>query len=220
MTGSAGRATASAQLAERIRAARAARGLTRSETAEAAGLTVATVARLEHGRSASPGFFTVVALARALNADLLQLADCDGVEPPPTGAESLGYEGRDQPGLIAELHARGVAVVADVRLNAVSRRPGFSKTALRTGLAAAGIDYRHFRALGNPKNNRAPFHGGQLDRGRAVFAGLLDRPAPAAELAELAELVRARRTAVLCFERDERSCHRQVILDRLGAARS
>lgn len=215
-------ADAAAALAEHIRALREQHGLTRDQLADASGIAAATIAKLEQRQTVDPGFFTVTALARVLDVDLQHLADRTDLAaggPPtrrrPATAVSIGYEGHEQAALVEDLRQRDVQVVADVRLNAVSRRPGFSKTSLRTALAGAGIDYRHFKALGNPQDNRAPFHRGDPEHGRAVFARLLEDAAPAAELAELAELVRTRKTAVLCVERDENHCHRQVILDRL-----
>lgn len=218
-------AGAAVALADQLRAQREQRGLTRDQLADASGVAAATIAKLEQLQTVDPGFFTIVALARVLGVDLQHLADhVDLTAGDPltssrrATAVSIGYEGYEQATLVEDLRQRGVQVVADVRLNAISRRPGFSKTSLRTALTAAGIDYRHFRALGNPQDNRAPFHRGDLEHGRAVFARLLDDPAPAAELAELAALARARKTAVLCVERDERHCHRQVILDLLLTA--
>lgn len=218
-------AAAAARLGQQLRTERTQQGLTRAELADASGVSAATVAKLEQQQTVDPGFFTIAALSRVLDLDLQHLADLadapavlsgSAAPVPPVSPVSIGYEGQDQAAFISDLSRRGVQVVADVRLNAVSRRPGFSKTSLRTALEEAGISYRHFRALGNPQNNRAPFHtDDQLEHGRAVFADLLDKPAPAGELAELAGLVWARKTAVLCVERDERHCHRKVILDRL-----
>ena len=60
---------------------------------------------------------------------------------------SVGYEGRDLDEFVRLLRAHGVTVLLDVRLNAISRKPGFSKTRLTAALADAGIRYRHARAL-------------------------------------------------------------------------
>lgn len=133
--------------------------------------------------------------------------------------ESVGYEGCDIDEFVADLVRRDIDVLVDVRLNAVSRRRGFRKTALRNALDAAGIEYRHLRALGNPRENRAAFSGDNLEAGRAVYRGLLDSPAAAAEMAQLAELAEAGHVAVMCFERDEEHCHRKVVLDELLFAR-
>ena len=50
---------------------------------------------------------------------------------------TIGYEGLDSERLVGVLRSAGVAVLADVRAVANSRKRGFSKTALRLGLEAA-----------------------------------------------------------------------------------
>jgi uncharacterized protein (DUF488 family) len=52
-----------------------------------------------------------------------------GVEAVPT-IVSIGYEGRAIEELVADLAVRHVSLVADVRLNAISRKSRFSKRAL------------------------------------------------------------------------------------------
>lgn len=131
---------------------------------------------------------------------------------------SVGYEGVDLDAFIQDLLDQGVEVLVDVRLNAISRRRGFSKAALSTALAQAGIEYRHLRALGNPTSNRAAFSGQDRNLGRQRYRGLLKEPDAQEALTELDDLRQERVTAVLCFERDEVACHRHVIvndLDRL-----
>ncbi|MDQ1711279.1 MAG: hypothetical protein QOE45_729 [Frankiaceae bacterium] len=132
----------------------------------------------------------------------------------------VGYEGRDLDELVALLRANHVTVLLDVRLNAVSRKPGFSKQRLRAALEGAGIQYRHARALGNPKDNREPFHTGDTARGARTFRALLASDEAGLELGQLAELLASERVAVFCFERDHDRCHRQVIFDAIAGQRT
>jgi uncharacterized protein (DUF488 family) len=127
----------------------------------------------------------------------------------------VGYQGREQESFVADLAADGVDRVVDVRLNPVSRKPGFGRRALAAALAAAGIAYEHRPALGNPKENRAGFAAGRPDA-RAAYAARLEQPEAAAALAEIAAWSRRERVALLCFEADESACHRAVLLRRLG----
>jgi uncharacterized protein (DUF488 family) len=136
---------------------------------------------------------------------------------------SVGYEGRDVDSFVTDLAGWGVGVLVDVRLNAVSRRRGFSKTKLREALTGAGIEYLHLRALGNPKDNRAPFHRGRADQGRAVYVGLVEQSPQAQDaLDDLVTLTGRGVVAVMCFEADEDRCHRQVVTslvaERAGTA--
>jgi uncharacterized protein (DUF488 family) len=130
---------------------------------------------------------------------------------------SVGYEGRTLPELVEELRALHVTVVADVRERASSRRPGFARTRLATGLAAAGIRYVHLPTLGSPPELRAGLHGDPPDEARARYGELL-RTRGADALEELAGLVRAEPTAVLCVERDEDRCHRWCVVRALEEA--
>ena len=118
---------------------------------------------------------------------------------------SVGYQGRSVDELIDVLRQGEVEVLVDVRLNPISRKPGFSKNPLSRALAEAGIGYRHERELGNPRENRDPFH-------RERYEALL-REVGLAVYAELMELARSVRIALLCYERLHRECHRSSILD-------
>lgn len=132
------------------------------------------------------------------------------------GVVSAGYEGRSIEGFIESLVELGVTAVADVRLNALSRKTGFSKGRLTTALAEADIDYRHFRVLGNPKDNRKPFWTGRLQEGRAAYRERLSGDDQVSALAELSQLADQQVVAILCFEKDHERCHRQVVIDELA----
>ena len=88
------------------------------------------------------------------------------------GVVGVGYQQRPVDEFVSDLARMGVAVVVDVRLTPISRRPGFSKTGLARALAGAGICYEHRPELGNPKPNRAGF-AGSAGRGatRSLQAG-------------------------------------------------
>lgn len=129
----------------------------------------------------------------------------------------LGYERRTAGELVERLRLAGVTELVDVRLTPISRKPGLSKTRLAAALDEAGIAYRHERRLGNPADNREPFRRGDITTGVAVYTARLHDDAAAAVERLLADATR-RTVAVLCIERDERRCHRQV-LTRLARAR-
>ena len=120
---------------------------------------------------------------------------------------SVGYERREITELARELADAGVRVLADVRLTPSSRRPGFSKTRLAAALADVGIEYRHFRALGNPRDNRDPFRRGD-PAALARYEEVLATPEAAEALAELRARRRAGPIALLCLEDEPLGCHR------------
>ena len=125
---------------------------------------------------------------------------------------TIGYEKSTQPELIAALKAAGVTRLIDVRAVPLSRRPGFSKNILRNGLAEAGIDYVHLKALGTPPEGReAARKGRQADLER-IYAGQLDLPEAIVAGAEMRELAAEQPSALLCYERDPSGCHRTLLL--------
>lgn len=125
---------------------------------------------------------------------------------------SIGYEGLDPGRFVEHLISHRVTLVVDVRLNPVSRKPGFSKKSLSARLEAAGIDYRHDAALGNPPDNRDSFRTGDGDIGRRRMRELLSNGSGPA-LQRLVDDAQARHVAVLCVERGPQRCHRHVVTD-------
>lgn len=193
--------------------------------AATAGLSSNTLMKIEQGRTRDPGVLKVASLCRALSVSIDELMhEVERHQLPREvtamthGIVSVGYEGRAIDDFVVELVRAGVQTVADVRLNAISRKAGFSKTRLRDALAAAGIDYRHMRSLGNARDNRLPFWEGRLEEGRRVFREGLQSPEAEASLDELSSLVRDQVVAVLCFESDVEKCHRKVIIDEVAGA--
>lgn len=81
-----------AALAEQVRAMREARGWARERLAKEAGISVSTLVRLESEGAIQPGFFTVGAVAQALDVSLDDLFREAKAAP---GLWSAGYEGRD-----------------------------------------------------------------------------------------------------------------------------
>ena len=124
---------------------------------------------------------------------------------------TIGYEQTTMEAFLAALTGAKVEVLADVRAIAASRRPGFSKTALSANLSGAGIDYRHFRALGTPADGRAAARAGNHAALERIYAGQLELPEAMAAGAQLAELAGERRTALLCYEREPACCHRTLL---------
>jgi uncharacterized protein (DUF488 family) len=123
---------------------------------------------------------------------------------------SVGYEGMTLDGLVDRLAGAHVTTLVDVRLNPVSRKPGFSKRRLTEALAAAGIEYVHEKSLGNPAENRDSFRVGDGQEGRQRMREMLSNGAGEA-LDRVIDLASTERIAVLCVERESQRCHREVI---------
>ncbi|MFH8251495.1 DUF488 family protein [Microbacterium sp. B2969] len=136
------------------------------------------------------------------------------------GAMGIGYEGRTIAELVGELRGLRVTTLVDVRLNAISRKRGFSKRALAEALRAAGIEYVHRPDLGNPQDNRAGYaESWQSETGREARLRYTDyaiaTEAGHAAIAQLVDLAIQQRIALLCFEASELHCHRREVLAAL-----
>lgn len=79
---------AAAELSRRLRDARCEKQMSQQALAVNAVVAIGTVRALERGRSVDPSFFTVLALARALNIDAVNLL---------TGITDAIAEPRDPP---------------------------------------------------------------------------------------------------------------------------
>jgi uncharacterized protein (DUF488 family) len=128
---------------------------------------------------------------------------------------SVGYEGWALEALVDRLAEMGVTVVADVRLNAVSRKPGFSKRRLAAACDERGVRYEHLRGLGNPPENRAAFRAGAPGSREAYLARV--EQAGRDDLDRLAGLVAGATVALLCVEHEHAICHRSCVADLLAA---
>lgn len=129
---------------------------------------------------------------------------------------TIGYEGARLEDLIATLSSQGITRVLDVREIAQSRRPGFSKRALSEALAASGIGYSHDKRLGDPKDGREAARAGRFNDFHRIFGRHLEQPTTLEALESAAETVTAEPTALLCFERDPKTCHRTLVAQRLA----
>lgn len=125
---------------------------------------------------------------------------------------TIGYEGTTVGEFISALTGAGVTRVIDVRALPLSRRPGFSKSSLRSALEEAGIEYIHLKALGTPADGRAAARAGRHSDLERIYSGQLELPEAIAQSAQMLELAREKPTALLCMERDPTHCHRSLLL--------
>ena len=129
---------------------------------------------------------------------------------------TIGYEATTVAEFIAALKKAAVERVIDVRALPLSRRPGFSKSALRAALEEAGIDYVHLKALGTPADGRAAARAGRHADLERIYAGQLELPEAMMQGAQMLELAREKPSALLCMEREPAHCHRTLLLDSVA----
>ncbi|MCD6663504.1 MAG: DUF488 domain-containing protein [Comamonas sp.] len=126
---------------------------------------------------------------------------------------TIGYEGSSIEDFIATLAHANVTLLLDVREIPISRRKGFSKKALAQHAEAVGINYRHERDLGSPKNIRHQLHvDGDYATYFKSFKEYLKSQKPLLE--KLASDLEGT-VALVCYERDPATCHRSVVARQL-----
>jgi uncharacterized protein (DUF488 family) len=129
---------------------------------------------------------------------------------------TIGYENTTVAAVIAALSRAKVERVIDVRALPLSRRPGFSKTALKGALEQAAIEYLHLKALGTPAEGRAAARAGRHADMKRVYAGQLELPEAVAQSAQMLDLAREKPSALLCLEREPAQCHRTLLLEAVA----
>lgn len=131
---------------------------------------------------------------------------------------TIGYEGATQEELIYTLQKAGVEVLVDIRERAQSRKLGFSKSALSQAIINAGMEYIHFRSLGDPKNGRDAARAGDYEKFISIFESVLAGEEAQSALVEVIGLARKKHICLMCYERDHRYCHRNIVSDRVEEA--
>jgi len=122
---------------------------------------------------------------------------------------TIGHSNHPIGYFLALLKAHGIVLLCDVRTTPFSRfHPQYNQSALRKALEGAEVGYLYLgKSLGGkPKDPGLPAEGA------ARFALLAGTEAFRAGMAQLLTEAGARRTAIMCAERDPASCHRTLLI--------
>ena len=96
----------------------------------------------------------------------------------------------------------------------MSRKKGFSKTALSGSLAANGIEYWHFRKLGSPKDLRKKYYiDGDFDDFKRQFKAGFETRREILEL--LLDQAEQKSICLMCVEADSSGCHRSILAEEI-----
>lgn len=124
---------------------------------------------------------------------------------------TIGYEGFDPHQFMVWLNNYNINVVADVRNLPLSRKKGFSKTALSTLLEENSIEYVNYRNLGAPKELRTflletkDYHT-FFKRYKKVISENMN------DIDRILKTVNeGKKVALLCYEKEPEKCHRSVV---------
>ncbi|USU10130.1 DUF488 domain-containing protein [Sphingomonadaceae bacterium OTU29MARTA1] len=128
---------------------------------------------------------------------------------------TIGYEGALLSDFLGTLKQVGVKQVIDIRDVPVSRRAGFSKNILARALEEEGLGYLHLRALGDPKPGREAAREGRFDAFREIYAAHISLDAGQDALKIAVASAQVVPSVLLCYERDEKHCHRAIVANAM-----
>lgn len=130
---------------------------------------------------------------------------------------TIGYTGFSIDEFSQELAGHGVECLIDIREFPISRKAGFSKSALRQNLENVGIAYHHYRLLGSPRHLRHElWRTGNYER----FFGRVHRhiasPDATNEIREVIRIARQASTCLMCCCPDWQFCHRKCVVEAIS----
>lgn len=128
---------------------------------------------------------------------------------------TIGYERSTLADFVATLQLAKIDTLVDVRERAQSRRPGFSKKSLASALEDVGIEYLHLPQLGDPKDGREAARAGQMELFLEIYSRVIAGPLAQEALDQLEKLASDKKICLMCFERDQRECHRKIVAEKL-----
>lgn len=127
---------------------------------------------------------------------------------------TIGYEGATLDDFLITLRQAGVTLLLDIREMPISRRKGFSKSALKQAVEAISIEYLHEKRLGSPKTIRD-----QLRRDHDYTTFFKQFNHYLETQTDLLHTLAAQlpgQVALLCYERDPQTCHRREVARALA----
>src|ERR1044072_2171647 len=127
---------------------------------------------------------------------------------------TIGDTGFSLDEFIVQLDESRIECLIDVREIPISRKRGFSKSALRERLEASGITYQHFRLLGSPRSLRHEVR--RTEDFHKFFLSVSHHLAEAGsqtQVAEAIQMARHARSCLMCCCPDWQFCHRKCVVE-------
>lgn len=120
---------------------------------------------------------------------------------------TIGYQGLSITDFFAILLENQVKTLIDVRELPLSRKPGFSKTALAKQASDLGLHYVHLGNLGCPREIRHEYREDN-DWERYTRRFLAHLHTQKHEIENLLKIASMEMACLLCFEANPQRCHR------------
>lgn len=125
-----------------------------------------------------------------------------------------GYEGETLGEFLSKVKTNNIQVLIDVREIPLSRKRGFSKTALSEALAEEGIAYYHLGCLGSPTEIRNQLKNtNDYPRFFREYRKYIKNQTE--EIKTLTGLLNGHISLLMCYEKESDLCHRSIIASEL-----
>ena len=161
--------------------------------------------------------YTYYAINSKISERFVSVEELSKHKPNCSGSAlyTIGYEGKKFEEYLNQLIEDDVKVLVDVRKNAHSMKYGFSKSTLGNAVENLGIKYIHMSNLGIKSENRQTLQTkADYDALFVVYANTFTEKKD--DLARLnALIVKDKRVAITCFERDVGYCHRGIVAQKM-----
>ncbi|WP_018153489.1 DUF488 domain-containing protein [Methanothermococcus thermolithotrophicus] len=128
---------------------------------------------------------------------------------------TVGYEGKSIDDFINILKKEHIDVLIDVREYPLSRKKGFSKTALSNYLESNGIKYIHMKLLGSPKPLRDRLKSKSISFKEFATQYIKYVRTQDETLSILEDYASSHKCVLMCYEKDWEVCHRNLIANIL-----
>lgn len=129
---------------------------------------------------------------------------------------TIGYEGLKIEDFVKKLKSANIQQLIDVREIPLSRKNGFSKTILQEKLKEVGIFYKHYSELGSPKKIRHQLHTDwNYESFFKEYKDIVKDEEVQQKIKEVEKDSKVKKTVLLCFEHDYKTCHRSIIAEEL-----
>ena len=127
---------------------------------------------------------------------------------------TIGYEGREINEFVSLLKRFDVTRLIDVREIPLSRKTGFSKSALKERLKDEDIKYVHLKPLGSPADIRKKLKtDGDYKYFFDAYSKYLSRNLEA--IKDAYQYIVDGTNCIMCFERFPEKCHRNIVANKI-----
>jgi uncharacterized protein (DUF488 family) len=127
---------------------------------------------------------------------------------------TIGYQGREIEQFIDCLKQQNISRLIDIREIPISRKRGFSKSALKERIEDENIKYVHLKALGSPSFIRKKLRADQnYQNFFLAYSKHLSENIEA--LDKLYEYISDGVNCIMCYELSEKYCHRSIVAHKI-----